>query len=145
MMEYVDFEQLIGDTVKEGDKVWICDYRHNNILESPIRHVPPQEVVIVNNDKLPKNKTVYYSFYHFRPIGKKGKPLSTIIAPYDNTGYRSITGISLNIFFTEEECRQCYKKQCEVIKEQIEYEKKRVENSMNLKMENVNKKILEHC
>ncbi|AFV21887.1 MULTISPECIES: hypothetical protein [Bacillus] len=144
-MEYIDFEELIGDTVKEGDKVWICDYRHNNILESAIRHVPPQEVAVIDNAKLPKNKTVYYSSYHFRPLGKKGAPLSKIIVPYDNTGYRSITGISLNIFFTEEECRQCYKKQCEVIKEQIEYEKKRVENSMNLKMEDVNKEMLEHC
>ncbi|MFJ8531144.1 hypothetical protein [Bacillus sp. NPDC094106] len=119
-MNYEEFEKMIGSKVNEGDKIWICDYRHNNVLESPIRHIPPQEVAVIDNKKLPKNKTVYYSEYHFRPIGKKEKPISKIIGPYDNTGYRFITGTSLNIFFTEEECRKCYREQCEKIKEQIE-------------------------
>ncbi|PHA03004.1 hypothetical protein COE51_01285 [Bacillus pseudomycoides] len=119
-MLYKEFSKLIGSKIKAGDEVFICDYRFNDIDNKAIRHVKPQKVVLFSNDDLPKNKTVYYSEYHFRPLNAKGKALSKIIAPYDNTGYRSYTGVSLNIFLTEEECVEHYKQQCEEIIERFE-------------------------
>lgn len=76
--------------------------------------------MVFNNDDLPPNKRVYYSDHHFRPLGKKGEPISTVIAPYDNTGYRTYTGISLNIFFNEKECKDFYVNQCKVNIQRIE-------------------------
>lgn len=113
-MLYKDLTLLIGeDKVKEHDKVWVCDYRLNrNILDKAIRHIVPTEVIVVSNNELPKGKRVYYSHYHFRKLKKNGEMSSTIIAPYDNTGYRTYEGVSLNIFLTEKECRDFYKTQC---------------------------------
>lgn len=146
-MLYKELEELInkGD-LREGDKVWICDYRLNDSpLEKPIRHVAPIEVIISNNNTLPKNKTVYYSSYHFRGITKKGTPSSKIIAPYDNTGYRTYTGVSLNIFLDEIECKKHYRKQCEEIKETIEDTKDSYIRTLEDIMSSVNQEIIEHC
>lgn len=110
-MNHAEYKKLI----KIGEEVWICDYRFNDIDNQPIRHVKPTKVIVVSNEELPGNKTVYYSEFHFRPFGKNGKPLAQVIAPYDNTGYRSNTGTSLNIFYDEKECVKHYKKQCRTI------------------------------
>ena len=122
-MLYLDLEEKIvkGEINIETDCVWISDYRlGEDPTSKPIRHVKPTKVKIVSNDNLPKNKTVYYSNYHFRTLNKNGTISSKIIAPYDNTGYRSYTGVSLNIFMTEEECREHYLSQCEIIKSSLE-------------------------
>lgn len=140
-MNHSEFCKLVNNEVNYGDKVWICDYRHNNILEQPIRHVEPQEVFIVCNTELPKNKSVYYSNFHFRPVGKQGQPLARIIAPYDNTGYRAYAGVSLNIFLTKEECVEHYINQCEKIKDDIEVETKRVAQKFMFMLDEVDSKI----
>ncbi|AYB37610.1 hypothetical protein [Brevibacillus laterosporus] len=115
----------LNEQLKAGDIVYICDYRFNNIDQQPIRHIIPQRVMVFSNSDLPKGKKVYYSEHHFRPLNKKDKPLSRIIAPYDNTGYRSYKGVSLNIFFTKEECIKHYQQQC---KQNIkEYEKAKID------------------
>lgn len=132
---------MSNENIKIGDRVWICDYRYNNILEKPIRHIEPQEVLIVSNNELPSNKRVYYSVIHFRPIGKTGKPLKQIISPYDNTGFRAYTGISLQIFETKEACIQYYLKQCQAIKQQIAAEKEAVEKRFNQMEEMMNEEI----
>lgn len=128
-MDYKEFiknhKSMIGETV------WICDYRHLDISKKPIRHIKPTEALVVSNDELPSNKTVYYSDIHFRPIGNKGTPLKQIIAPFDNTGYRSFTGISLNIFITKEECIEHYLSQCELIKREIEVERIKANERLN--------------
>lgn len=128
-MNHLEFSELLGceGKLNYGEKVWICDYRFNDVSEKAIRHLPPQEVILVNNSELPKNKTVYYSNFHFRPLGKKGNVLSKIISPYDNTGYRSYTGVSINIFLTKEECIKFYINQCHKIKDDIALEKERVQ------------------
>ena len=118
-MDFKEFSGYLGKTINIGDEVWICDYRHDNIYNQPIRHVPPQKVVIEDNDKLPERKKVYYSAVHFLPIGVNGKPKKQVIAPFDNTGYRGYTGVSVQIFATEAECRASYRKMCETIKGQI--------------------------
>ena len=145
-MEYKEFSELIGVKVNEGDSVWVCDYRTNgNILEKPIRHIAPTKVILSNNESLPKNKTIYYADYHFRGITKSGKISSKIIAPYDNTGYRGYTGKSLNIFFSEEECRNFYKKQCNNILKLIENEKLRILNKLSDLTDDVKSEIDKHC
>jgi hypothetical protein len=112
-MEFKEFsENHFEKTVNIGDTVWICDYRHDDIMNKPIRHVIPQAVVIADNADLPKNKTVYYSPIHFLPLGKGGVPKKQVIAPFDNTGFRGRTGTSVNIFDSEKECRAFYLIQC---------------------------------
>lgn len=140
-MKHEEFKNLLNKNIKYGDTVWVCDYRHNDILEKPIRHVEPQKVFVVCNSELPKNKTVYYSDFHFRPVGNKGQMLSKIIAPFDNTGYRSYTGVSLNIFLTKEECIEHYIKQCNDIKDSVESERKRVSVKLNQMIDDVNENI----
>ena len=123
VMLYTELEHKIvkGEINIETDCVWISDYRlGTDPTSKPIRHVKPTKVKIVNNDKLPKNKKVYSSNYHFRTLNKNGTISSKIIAPYDNTGFRSYTGVSLNIFMTEEECREHYLSQCESVKNALE-------------------------
>ena len=94
-----------------GSVVWVCDYRLNdNALLKPMRSVKPTLVQVFSNKDLPSNKRVYYSNCHFN-VMKRGKVSSQIIVPFDNTGHRSYTGVSLNIFDTEEECVDCFRDQ----------------------------------
>ena len=108
-MLYPELEQKLKDEeLVEGDLVWVTGYYHNDYTEKPTRHVQPTLVQIMSNDKLPKYKKVYYATYHFRACGKSGKLLAAVIAPYDNTGFRSRTGGSLDIFLTEDEAKAAY-------------------------------------
>ena len=91
---------------------WICDYRLNENKDSkPIRSITPKLVKVFLNESLPKGKKVYYSPIHFKEV-KNGKTLSTVIAPYDSTGYRYYHGVSVSIFNTERECKDCFEQQC---------------------------------
>ncbi len=90
------------------EPVWIVDYRFNNrFIEKPIRHVPPTKVAFRPNSEV--TKKVYYSDRHFRPYGKDGKLLKKVIAPFDNTGFRSYTGVAVQVFLTEAEAHEYYK------------------------------------
>ena len=112
-MNHRQFKEQYGQEVYNM-KVWICDYRLNSNSDGkPIRHVKPTYAQVTSNDQLPSNKNVYCSDFHFCPISSKGLILKKIIVPYDNTGYRSFTGISLNIFLTQKECEDEYNKQCD--------------------------------
>jgi hypothetical protein len=132
-----------GDIVF-GDEVWITDFRHNDINESPIRHIKPTRVVIYDNSSLPKGKTIYYSSFHFREIGKTGKILTKIISPYDNTGYRSRTGDSLHIFLTEDEADKKYAEQCRVVLQQVDAERVRMLARFQDMTDTVKARILSH-
>lgn len=105
-----------GD-VKIGDKVWICDYRYDNPTNQPIRNVEPQEVFIMSGADT--KKKIYYSDFYFAPISTKGAPLAKVIAPFDNTGFRGYTGISVNIFLEEKDCRKKFAEQCDKATEQL--------------------------
>lgn len=92
-----------------GKKVWICDFYNNeeNVFRKPIRAISPrQAAVFAANDA---KKTAYYSPIFFRELKEDGSVKSTKINVIDNTGYRSIIGISLQIFEDEESCVECYK------------------------------------
>jgi len=107
--------KLIRDGAMMGHKVWVCDYRQPDLNKKPIRHVKPTKVIIVSNEDLPKNKTVYYSKTHFRPLNDKGNRTSKVIKPVDNTGYRSYAGEEINVFDSEIQCKQYYGAQCDAI------------------------------
>lgn len=94
----------VRDGKHVGEKVWICHYHRPDEQKKPLRNIPPTEVVVVDNDELPKNKKVYYSESHFRPLNKKGAVMSRIISPVDNTGFRMRCGNELFVFTTEQEC-----------------------------------------
>jgi len=111
MSDNFKLETKTEDEFKVGERIFICDYRQSG-GHKPIRHIRPMEVMIVSNDELPKNKTVYYSEYHFRPYSEKtGKLLARVIAPFDNTGYRSYTGVKLNMYRTMKEAQDKYNEQ----------------------------------
>lgn len=111
---------LLGVRYSLGDRLWVCDFRYEDINQKPIRNVPPQEVALIGNDQLPEGKKVYYSDFHFRTLTKTGQVSAKVIAPYDNTGYRGFTGISINIFKTKEECWNCYRMQAAEVLIQID-------------------------
>jgi hypothetical protein len=137
-----ELEELLEKRqIAVGDTVWITDYRHNEIQEKPIRHVPPTKVKIFDSSSLPINKRLYYTQYYFRAVGAKGNLLAAIIPAYDNTGYRGRAGGSVKIFLTEEEARSSYKQQCEVVKEQIMEAKNLWEQKFNEMLSEVDDKI----
>jgi|TARA_R110000851_G_scaffold308532_1_gene467457 hypothetical protein len=112
------------EDLKAGQKVYICDYRQEDLNKKPIRNVQPMTVQVVSNDDLPKNKTVYYSDVHFRMIKNKGEGVtSRIIPPFDNTGYRSYPGKMLNIFDNYQECADLFKVQIDDVIERLEHKK----------------------
>lgn len=122
----------------EGKKVYIVDIR-NSDGNSYLRSVEPTFVEIVNNEELPKNKKVYYSSYHFRKIGKSGQTTKQIVAPYDNTGYRSYSGVSVNVFETYEEAVEKYNEQLEDVVETYRHRIRELEGHIKQTQE---KKIL---
>lgn len=97
----------------DGDTVFICDYRQEDLNKKPIRNVKPQEVFVCGNDELPENKKIYYSDSHFRAKNKDGSKSSKIIPLFDNTGFRSFAGVALEVFDNMEECAEAYR--CAVI------------------------------
>ena len=88
----------------DGQVVWICHYNRPDMQKKALRNVPPTKVIIRSIEELPANKRVYYSESYFSPLSKSGKPLSKIISPVDNTGYRSLCGNTLYVFDDEKEC-----------------------------------------
>lgn len=101
----------------DGDIVWICHYNQPDLNKKPLRNVKPTMCIVCSNEELPKNKKVYYSNSHFKPISKHGSKLSQVISPVDNTGYRSHIGNELFVFDSESDCKEEYIKQVmEVVK-----------------------------
>lgn len=94
-----------------GKKVWICDYRRPDLNKKPARNLKPTLCMIVSNDELPKGKTIYYSKSHFRALNKKGEPSGRAIPVFDNTGYRSFTGIPVHAFYDQAECFEHFQHQ----------------------------------
>lgn len=103
--------QKIREGSNVGETVWICHYFRPDLQKKPLRNVPPTKVIIRDNDELPKGKTVYYSKTHFAPLNKNNQPLSKVISPVDNTGFRSRHGNELFVFTTEQECNSEWNKQ----------------------------------
>ena len=101
---------------RDGEILFVCDYRRPDKNKKPIRSLPPTEVMVMSNSTT--SKRVYYSESHFRPLGKDNTPKSRVIPVFDNTGYRMLTGNPVYIFTTEEEC---VSKWNEMIQEEIDW------------------------
>lgn len=97
----------------DGNIVFITDIRITEGGNKFIRHIPPQKVMILSNEKHPTKKTIYYSDYHFRKMNGD-KVLKQVIAPFDNTGYRSYSGIPVKVFDNIEDCIKAYNEMIEV-------------------------------
>ena len=97
---------------KIGNHVYVCDYRFvNGYDKKPARHVKPTKVEIRESEEA-KN-SVYYSETVYIPFKKNGElNFNKQINPFDNTGYRMHTGVDMQVFLTEKECKDYYKKLC---------------------------------
>lgn len=122
-----------------GKMVWICDYRANeDPKKKPIRNIEPTPVVVTDANET--SKTIYYSPIYFRPV-KKGNIMSKVIAPFDNTGYRSYTGESVNIFYTVEDCVKCYREQVRQAKSTYKKELARITSLFNKRIEELDESL----
>jgi hypothetical protein len=139
-MYYKEFETLT-ETQPHITEVWVCDFRYEDFANKPIRHIEPTLVKVVDNAELPQGKNVYYANFHFKPIGKNGLVTSKVIAPYDNTGYRSRTGGSISIFLTKEECLNEYVRLCNIAKEGLIQYKNEVLAFIDARINEVDKRI----
>lgn len=134
-MKWTDFEP----TVKGGEIVYICDYRYNGkMIEKAIRHIEPKKVMIVSSEKV--QKKIYYSDWCFVELDKKGEPnYKKSIAPFDNTGYRSYTGVCLNIFDNMDDCIKFFNKTKKDLLKKAKEEKKSIVNLYDSLIEYLNK------
>jgi len=99
----------------DGMRLWVCDYRRVDVNKKASRSLHPIFVEVVPNSELPKNKSIYYSKSHLRPVSKAGVTLSKVIPIFDNTGFRSYTGVELNAFLDKDECIEFHKNQVESV------------------------------
>lgn len=131
--------EKIADGQLDGEIVWVCDYRHDDIAHKAIRHVPPQAVLVRPN--LETSQRIYYSESHFAPLNAKGQPLAKVIALFDNTGYRSISGTPVQVFDNEAECRSAYVQAChELIARNMCY-RDQVEDQVSARIKELDAKI----
>lgn len=139
-MDYKEFETL-REANPHLNEVWICDFRYDDFANKPIRHVEPTLVQVIDNSELPPGKTVYYSDFHFRPIGKNGTVTTKIIAPYDNTGFRGRTGTSVIISLTKEENIEQYILLCQTAQEGLEKHKQETLNLIDSRIAEIAKRV----
>lgn len=112
----------------DGMYLWICDYRYTDLSKKPIRHVKPQMAFVRSNEET--DKRIYYSQSHFVALNAKGELTKKIIPLVDNTGFRKISGTTLQVFKTRVECMECYSKMCEKIYNDLNVYYKEVTNDI---------------
>lgn len=119
----IDINEITQSDKWINKKIWICDYRQEDSNKKAIRHQRPTEVIVRNISELPKNKKVYYTENFFSKLNAKGEVINSSIIPvFDNTGYRSFTGVPLSAFDNEEECKKHYLEQVDKIITMIDNE-----------------------
>lgn len=121
----------ITDGAMDGATIWVCDYRQPDLNKKPIRNVAPVQVVV--RPESDSRNTIYYSNSYMSPLSKKtGEPLSKEIKVFDNTGYRSYSGVAISAFTEQAECIAHYNHQIGEIKAILEEQLKHiVENQVN--------------
>lgn len=125
-----------------GKQVWVCDYRNSEKGAGlkPIRNIKPTFVQVCANGEKDR---VYYSPVHFKEVKANGNLNSKVIAPYDNTGYRCLTGTSLNIFETKEECVTFFNSQLKVAIKDIENEAESYNKHFEYKLSGLKSMIID--
>lgn len=128
--------KLTDADLKVGDEVYICDYRHNNINEKPIRNIRPMKVLVESSSNV--KKIIYYTSICFLPYNKNGiVSKNKVIAYYNNTGYRGRTGIPLNVYDNYDDCLCKYVEQVKDAQNLLRKEIKNIEikiNQLNIDM-----------
>lgn len=115
---------------------YICDFR-KEYDKKPIRHVKPTRVMVRCNSEV--DKRIYYSNSHFVPFSEStGKVLKKVIAVYDNTGYRSYTGVPLKVFDNLEDCQDYYNQQVDEYVQILENKKKNIINQLQNEIDEMN-------
>lgn len=117
----IEIKDLRDETSKYvGKKLWVCDYRRPDLHKKTVRHIKPQQMLLRSNADTP-NKRIYYTDTHFVALNKKGDPIkSKITVIFDNTGYRSYAGIPINVFDNEQECKDFYVDQANIIADLVD-------------------------
>jgi hypothetical protein len=134
-------EIRISDSPFLNKDLWVCDLRFNNSIEKPIRKVVPTKINLVSNDKV--SKRIYYSDNSLVPYNKKEELVfSKAFGIYDNTGFRSLfTGVPLEIFDSEEECKNQYKKLIKLAIQFINKKKEEFVNSADIQIKNLESEL----
>jgi len=125
-----------------GKKLWISDFRQDDLDKKPIRCVRPQMALLRSNTEINSRKRIHYSDNHFVGLNKKGEPSkSKIIAIFDNTGYRSYPGEPIQIFDDEQECRAAFITQAEEIGQRVDERIKSATKHWESVRQDINKEI----
>lgn len=108
----IDVDKVIDGSMR-GQIVYACDYRKPDLDKKAIRNVSPEKCVIYTEKDFEeagkKWPSVYYSNTVLLPLNKKDEPVwSRPIKVFDNTGYRSYTGVPIEFFDNMEECIAAY-------------------------------------
>ena len=137
-----DLTKKIQNGEMDGKAVWVCHYLQPDLNKKPLRNLPPTECLVVSNDELPKNKTVYYSKSHLKPLNKKGEPTSKVLSPVDNTGYRGRQGNPVNSFLERSKCVERWNFELQEVYEKLEHEKKIAEKQIKARMNLISEKFV---
>lgn len=123
----IDINEIVKNTAHRGKKYFVCDYRRPDLGKKAARNLAPTEVIVLSDEDFTENDlkvpTVYYSCVALAKLNKKGEPKYTsLVPPYDNTGYRYRTGVGINVFDSEEECINFYNQQVQDVVDVLEGE-----------------------
>lgn len=113
----------------DGEYVYICDYRRTDFSKKASRNVEPTKVLVRSNTET--NKRVYYSNSHFVKLRKDGTPSSKVIGLFDNTGFRSYTGVALKVFDNEAECNAQWNDDIKVVEQKLLDKRARVHQEID--------------
>lgn len=111
-------DDVFGKTAHIGDKVWVCDFYHDDVNNKPNRHIRPQQVLLT----APVVKPYYGERYdvEFTALGKYGEPMKKKISPVGNSYSRwDKGGYGISIFFDEDSCKDYYLHQCQEVLKKI--------------------------
>lgn len=139
-----DIKDIVTSIHLRGKKFWVCDYRKDSTDKKANRAIPPTEIMIVTSqdyrDAALKEPTVYYSNVAFAKLDKNGNPkLKQLVPPFDTTGYRSYTGIGINVFDSYDECVKFYNEQIDKIIEMYENKIETIVQSLEYELEEIKK------
>jgi hypothetical protein len=143
-MKYEELKQAVkAGTINVGDDVWVVDFRYDDISKPPVRNVAPTHARIFEADIVNEPNNFRYSGqldytgYYFRPVGKKGIPLTKVITPY----VYDIEEISLNVFLTEEEAHEKHREQVATVVEQVRTLQDEMNVTFNLKVMHLEERL----
>lgn len=125
----IDLKDVVESLSHRGKTYYVCDYRRPDLSKKAARSLAPTQVVVLTNADYEEvgmtPPRVYYSNVALAKVTKNGEPkYKSLVPPFDNTGYRSFTGIGINVFDNMDECVDFYNAQVQAVVDVIEENKK---------------------